>query len=122
MVHSILQHLVSNAVKHTPNEGKIIVNAKKLDDMILVRVKDNGTGMSKEIQEKIFKPQVANISKIVNENKGAGIGLLLVKGFVEKIGGEVCFESTENKGSTFCFTLPVEKKSEPTKVELEESA
>jgi len=122
MVHSILQNLVSNAVKHTPNEGKIIVNAKKLDDMILVRVKDNGTGMSKEIQEKIFKPQVANISKIVNDYKGAGIGLLLVKGFVEKIGGEVCFESAENEGSSFYFTLPLEKKSEPLKVDLEESA
>jgi two-component system CheB/CheR fusion protein len=65
---------------------------------------------------------VANISKIVNDYKRAGIGLLLVKGFVEKIGGEVCFESTDNKGSTFYFTLPVEKKSEPIKVELEESA
>ena len=90
--------------------------------MILVRVKDNGMGMSKEIQEKIFKPQVANISKIVNDYKGAGIGLLLVKCFVEKNGGEVCFESTENKGSTFYFTLSVEKKSEPIKVELEDSA
>ena len=89
--------------------------------MILVSVKDNGTGMSKEIQEKIFKAQVANISKIVNDYKGAGIGLLLVKGFVEKNGGEVCFESAENEGSFFYFTLPVEKKSEPMKVELGES-
>ena len=67
-----------------------------------------GIGMSKEIQEKLFTPQMSSLSKARKENKGAGIGLLLVKGFLEKNDGEIWVESVEGVGSTFYFTLPIE--------------
>lgn len=51
------------------------------------------------------------------EDKGAGIGLLLVKGFVEKNGGEICAESIEGQGTTFYFTLPKGEKSEKQVIE-----
>ncbi|MFE3849173.1 ATP-binding protein [Flavobacterium sp. LB3P45] len=109
MLLSIIQNIVSNAIKHSLPGGKITVTAKTQDDKIIVRIKDSGIGMSKEIQEKLFTPQMNILSKARLENKGAGIGLLLVKGFLEKNGGEIWVESLVGEGSSFYFTLPMEK-------------
>ena len=109
MLLSILQNIVSNAIKHTHQGGKIIVSAKRKEDKIIVEIKDSGVGMSKEIMAKLFTPQLKVLSSARKENKGAGIGLLLVKGFLEKNGGEIWVESIEGEGSSFYFTLPIEK-------------
>ena len=106
---SVIQNIVSNAIKHTGPGGKIMVTAKRKEDKIIVQIKDTGIGMSKEIQEKLFKPQMSTLAATRKENKGAGIGLLLVKGFLEKNDGEIWVESIEGEGSSFYFTLPVEK-------------
>ena len=109
MLISIIQNIVSNAIKHTHKGGTITVSAKSKDDKIIIRVKDTGVGMSKEIIEKLFTPQMKTLSETRKINKGAGIGLLLVKGFLEKNGGEIWVESIEGDGSSFYFTLPIEK-------------
>ncbi len=109
MLLSILQNIVSNAIKHSRPGGKITVSAKRKEDKIIVEIKDSGVGMSKEIQAKLFTPQLKVLSSARQENKGAGIGLLLVKGFLEKNGGEIWVESIEGEGSSFYFTLPIEK-------------
>jgi PAS domain S-box-containing protein len=109
MLISIIQNIVSNAIKHTEKGGSITVSAKSKEDKIIVQVKDTGIGMSKEIMDKLFTPQMKTLSETRKENKGAGIGLLLVKGFLEKNGGEIWVESIEGEGSTFYFTLPIEK-------------
>ncbi len=109
MLISIIQNIVSNAIKHTEKGGTITVSAKSKENKIIVQVKDTGVGMSKEIMEKLFKPQLKTLSETRKRNKGAGIGLLLVKGFLEKNGGEIWVESIEGEGSTFYFTLPIEK-------------
>lgn len=109
MLISIIQNIVSNAIKHTEKGGTITVSAKSQDDKIIVQVKDTGIGMSKEIIEKLFTPQMKTLSETRKKNKGAGIGLLLVKGFLEKNGGEIWVESIEGEGSSFYFTLPMEK-------------
>ena len=106
MLISIIQNIVSNAIKHTGEGGTITVSAKSQDDKIIVQVKDTGVGMSKEIMENLFTPQMKTLSETRKKNKGAGIGLLLVKGFLEKNGGEIWVESIEGKGSSFYFTLP----------------
>ena len=125
MLLSILQNIVSNAIKHSHPEGKISVLAKKGDDKIIVEIKDSGIGMSKEIQDKLFAPQIKSLSKAVEENKGAGIGLLLVKGFLERNDGEIWVESVPGEGSSFYFTLPMdktlEKKPKLEKTEVNES-
>ncbi len=109
MLISIIQNIVSNAIKHTEKGGTITVSAKSKDDKIIVQVKDTGIGMSKEIMGKLFTPQMKTLSEARKKNKGAGIGLLLVKGFLEKNDGEIWVESIEGEGSTFYFTLPIDK-------------
>ncbi|WP_395058161.1 ATP-binding protein [Flavobacterium sp.] len=109
MLISIIQNIVSNAIKHTEKGGMITVSAKNLEDKIIIQVKDTGIGMSKEIMNKLFTPQMKTLSETRKKDKGAGIGLLLVKGFLEKNGGEIWVESIEGEGSSFYFTLPIEK-------------
>lgn len=109
MLISIVQNIVSNAIKHTEKGGIITISAKSNDNRIIVQVKDTGVGMSKEIMEKLFTPQMKTLSEIRKKGKGAGIGLLLVKGFLEKNGGEIWVESIEGEGSSFYFTLPINK-------------
>lgn len=126
MLLSVIQNIVSNAIKHSLPGGKITVSAKTKEDKIIVQIKDSGIGMSKEIQGKLFTPQMNILSKARIENKGAGIGLLLVKGFLEKNGGEIWVESIEGEGSSFYFTLPMGKPlykiDSADKIEFDESA
>ncbi|MFV8340951.1 ATP-binding protein [Flavobacterium sp. XS2P39] len=125
MLLSVIQNIVSNAIKHSLPGGEIMVSAKAKDDKIIVQIKDSGIGMSKEIQDKLFTPQMNILSKARVENKGAGIGLLLVKGFLEKNGGEIWVESIEGEGSSFYFTLPIEKPNKidsADKIEFDEHA
>lgn len=112
MLLSVLQNIVSNAIKHSSKGGSITVTSTRKEDKIIIKIKDTGIGMSKEIKEKLFTPQMNSLSKARKENKGAGIGLLLVKGFLEKNGGEIWVESIENEGSSFYFTLPIDKPEE----------
>lgn len=109
MLLSIIQNIVSNALKHTEKGGEIKISAKIEPDKIIVQVKDTGVGMSKEIIEKLFTPQMKTLTETRKQHKGAGIGLLLVKGFLEKNGGEIWVESIEGEGSSFYFTLPIEE-------------
>jgi signal transduction histidine kinase len=106
MLLSILQNIVSNSIKHTPSGGNITVLAKSNNEKIIIEIKDTGIGMSKEIMGKLFTPQMVSLSNARKENKGAGIGLLLAKGFLEKNGGEIWAESVEGAGSSFYFSLP----------------
>lgn len=126
MLLSVLQNIVSNAIKHSNPDGKITVSAKIKEDKIIVEIKDNGIGMSKEIKEKLFTPQMKILTSAREKNKGAGIGLLLVKGFLEKNDGEIWVESTEGVGSSFYFTLPMNeplvKIDSADKIEFDESA
>ncbi|WP_194778288.1 PAS domain-containing sensor histidine kinase [Pararhodonellum marinum] len=108
MLISIFQNIVSNAIKHSKKGGTITVSAKRKDDKIVVEVKDTGAGMTKEILKNLFTPKMKTLSEARKKNKGAGIGLLLVKGFLEKNGGEIWVESIKGEGSSFYFTLPTE--------------
>lgn len=110
MLLSILQNLVSNAIKHTPADGEITVSAMRDGDKIITEVKDTGIGMSKELTEKLFTPQMNSLLNPRKKNKGGGIGLLLVKEFLDKNSGEIWVKSEEGKGSSFYFSLTAVKE------------
>ncbi|MBF0288471.1 MAG: PAS domain S-box protein [SAR324 cluster bacterium] len=83
--------------------GKLIVSALAEDEQIIIRVQDNGCGISKETQNKIFEPFFT--TKTVG--KGTGLGLSIVFGIIEKHKGNISLESIEGEGSTFTITLPI---------------
>lgn len=112
MLISIIQNLVSNSIKFTGSGGKITVSASSHDSKITVQVHDTGIGMSADQLSKLFTPQVKTLSQARKEEKGAGIGLLLVKNFLEKNRGEIWVKSTKGKGSSFFFTLPVNEETQ----------
>lgn len=107
MLLSILQNLISNSIKYIPHGGIIIVSAKRNEDKYRIEVKDTGTGMTNETKEKLFNVNVSELTKARKDKKSAGIGLLIVKSFVEKNGGEIFVDSIEGEGSSFYFTLPM---------------
>lgn len=109
MLLSILQNIISNAIKSSVSTGTITVSAVKKDYKIIITIRDSGIGMSKNELNKLFKPQISELTKEREEKKGAGIGLLLVKGFIEKNGGEIWVDSVEGEGSSFYFSLPAYK-------------
>jgi two-component system CheB/CheR fusion protein len=115
MLLSILQNIVSNAIKHSVKGGKISITAKRKEDKMIIEVKDTGIGMTNEIIKKLFTPQLSALALARKEDKGAGIGLLLVKGFLERNSGEIWVESVEGEGSSFYFTLPIDKTPEGAK-------
>jgi len=107
MINTVLRNLISNAVKFTRKDGKIIVNAKSIENgMIELSVSDNGVGILEKNLNRLFKVGEKVGSKGTDNEPSTGLGLLLCKEFVEKHGGIIWVESKENVGSTFYFTLP----------------
>jgi two-component system CheB/CheR fusion protein len=105
MLLSILQNIISNAIKYTPSGGRITVTAKNTGDKVEIEITDTGMGMSKELTEILFTPQMSSLLHPREKNKGGGIGLLLVKDSLDKNNGEIWVESEEGKGTTVYFTL-----------------
>jgi signal transduction histidine kinase len=104
----ILYNLVSNAIKFTPARGKVIISGCKKDGVLEIKVSDNGIGLSKESHEKIFMPFTQADSSAARGYGGAGLGLYIVRNFVDLHGGKIWVDSEVGKGSTFTFTLPAE--------------
>jgi signal transduction histidine kinase/ligand-binding sensor domain-containing protein len=110
MLSTILRNLLSNAVKFTPDKGQISIDSKHINDMIEVSITDNGVGISKENQNKLFIPDNNITTKGTNNESGTGLGLGLVYEFVIMNGGKIWVKSEIGKGTTFYFTLVVNKK------------
>ncbi|GAB4123365.1 MAG: hypothetical protein OHK0045_23650 [Raineya sp.] len=106
MINFTLRNLLSNAIKFTHEGGEVNVSAKSRGkSMVLISVKDTGVGMSQELLEKIFLPEV-HISMLgTNNEKGSGFGLMMCKDFVQKNEGKIYIESEEGKGTSVHFTL-----------------
>jgi len=106
-IETILFNLLSNATKFTNAKGKITVNIFDKGDYIIISVKDSGTGITDENKQKIFRRFMQIGDTLCRENEGSGIGLSLVKSFVEMHGGEITIESIYGEGSNFIIKLPV---------------
>ncbi|AKB28597.1 Sensory transduction histidine kinase [Methanosarcina siciliae T4/M] len=109
MFKQILYNLVSNAIKFTPSNGKVCVKADIINDELSVSVIDNGIGISSENQKLLFEPFQQIASSLSCEYKGTGLGLAIVKKVVKIHDGNINVQSEIGKGSTFIFTLPLDK-------------
>ncbi len=107
MLSAVFRNLITNAIKFTPKDGTINVEAKRKADHVEVSISDTGVGMEKETIEKLFKIETSFTSRGTENEKGTGLGLLLCKEFVEKHGGTIWVNSEKGKGSTFTFSIPV---------------
>jgi len=106
MFHVILRNLTTNALKFTSSGGEVTLTSELKDNMLIIAVKDTGTGMSAQVQEKLFKLSESNSSYGTNGEKGTGLGLILCADFVKTIGGKIWLTSEERKGTTFYFSIP----------------
>lgn len=131
-IRQVVFNLLGNAFKFTPDGGSVRISARKIEvakmgsyelveknvtsqplnfsnsdrDFIEISVEDTGIGMSKEEQERLFRPFEQIQNTLTRKYEGAGLGLHLSKRFVEMLGGRIWVESEKGKGSKFTFTLP----------------
>jgi len=108
LLRSIFQNLITNSIKFTPKGGKITITASnKNESFIEVSIKDTGMGMPEEVSSKLFSDESVIAKPGADSAKTKGLGLILVKDFVEKHQGKIWVESEPGKGTTIYFTLPV---------------
>jgi PAS domain S-box-containing protein len=101
----ILQNLLTNAVKYTPENGTVELLIEKTIDGISISVKDSGYGIPENAKGKIFTKLFRADNVLKKEPSGTGLGLYLLKTLVDKLGGKVWFESKEGSGTSFYVTL-----------------
>jgi signal transduction histidine kinase len=112
MIERVFQNLIDNAIKFTPEGGTILVQLKKEQNNIKIKISDSGVGISKDEIEHIYDRFNQGSEK---KSKGLGLGLAIVKKILEVHGVDINTTSTPNKGTTFSFDIPV-YKSERAKV------
>jgi len=116
-ISQIVLNLISNAIKFTPKDGLISYSADYKDNSLVLTISDNGIGMSKEVQDKIFKPFEQADGSTTRQYGGTGLGLTITQSLVELMNGTIELESEVDVGTSFIVTLPIQKLYE---VKLEE--
>ncbi len=109
-IRRVAQNILLNSIKYTPKGGHVDVVIKKNSGDIICSISDNGVGIPADQQNRIFSRfyRATNVSRI--EPDGTGLGLFIAKALVEAHKGKIWFESAEDKGTTFYFSLPFGKK------------
>ena len=112
-IGQVITNLISNAIKYSPNSSKIIVQSSVDKDHVKLCVKDFGIGIPSDDQSKIFN----RFYRVHGKNKhstfpGLGLGLYISSRIIKKHSGIIEFDSVEEQGSTFCFTLPKKQSTE----------
>lgn len=106
-IRQALDNLISNAIKYSNNNSKVEIICKKQDKNILFSVKDYGIGIPKNQQKRIYEKFFRADNAVSQQTDGNGLGLYIAKTLIEAHGGSMGFESEENKGTTFYFSLPL---------------
>lgn len=110
MMQLILRNIIGNAIKFTPNGGKIGIQSTIDGDNCVIAIRDNGIGISQEKQQLIFSLNVESTFGTNNE-KGVGLGLLLCMDFIRAQNGRIWFESESGNGTSFYISIPRFDKS-----------
>lgn len=108
MLQRAINNLVDNAIKYTPDGGKIHVSVTRADNKIMVAVQDTGLGISAQNQRLLFERHARIFRQEHKRIKGTGLGLFIVRSVAKRHGGDAWVESEEGKGSTFLISIPLE--------------
>lgn len=103
----VLDNLLSNALKYTPENGHVELSADIIEDQLVIRITDNGMGIPAAALPHLFERFYRVQYKDYMNNEGTGLGLSIVKAIVEQHGGKIWVESEEGSGSIFSITLPL---------------
>jgi two-component system, OmpR family, phosphate regulon sensor histidine kinase PhoR len=106
-IERVLSHLLSNAIRYSPQGGDIEAAVTLKDARVVVSVKDGGIGIARRKQRRIFERFYRAHAGTAHDYSGLGIGLYVSREIIKEHGGEMWFESEEGKGSTFYFSLPL---------------
>lgn len=109
MMNSLLQNLMSNALKFTANGGHVYLSAYEVDQQVYISVRDTGVGMTEKQIEKFLSRKPAKSSKGTEGEQGAGLGLILCRQFAEKNNGVISLASELRQGTTFTLMMPALK-------------
>ncbi|MAG44836.1 hypothetical protein CL633_03025 [bacterium] len=112
LIQIVLQNLLSNAVKYTKKNGeiKIQILKQKLKKRIFIKIKDNGCGIPKSQQNKIFSKFFRSYNAKKQDTTGTGLGLYIAKSIIYYLNGNIWFKSKHKKGTIFYITLPINLK------------
>jgi signal transduction histidine kinase len=110
-IGQVITNLLTNAMKYAPRTDRILVKIEADADKITLRVQDFGPGIPKEFQAKIFDPFYRVERKEQKGTSGLGLGLHIAEEIIRRHKGEIWIESEEGKGTTFCFTLPLNREA-----------
>lgn len=110
-LNQVLTNLIANAIHYTPQGGEIEVQVYPVEGAVRVDVRDTGIGIDSEDMGHLFERFYRSDHPLVQERRGSGLGLSIVKMFVEMHGGRIWVESGPGEGSTFTFILPVPVRS-----------
>jgi signal transduction histidine kinase len=108
-LEQVVLNLLTNAIKFTPKGGNITLRARREDSSLLIEVQDDGIGIAKDAQPRLFKPY-SRLSADRQSHPGLGLGLALSKQVVELHGGKIWVDSEPGQGSTFAFSLPLDAR------------
>ena len=118
-ITQVVVNLINNAIKFTNIGGTIDVELSDNTDSATFKIKDNGIGIGKDDQERIFKPFEQVDSGNAQKSEGSGLGLTICNGIITQHGGKLWVESELGKGTTFQFTIPYNNKIKEEQVKLD---
>lgn len=121
MMDLILENLLSNAIKYTPEGGKVTLSASIEGKTAQILVSDTGIGIPKAEIKNIFKSFFRASNAVNSQEMGSGLGLMLTRQLVKKLGGKLTFVSEEGKGTTFHVVLPLGNSAASSTQPVEEA-
>lgn len=107
LIRIVLQNLLTNAIKYTPESGNIFLMIFVKDEKLVISIRDEGFGIPLNEQDKIFNKLFRATNVKEKETDGTGLGLYIVKSILDNSGGSISFDSKEDKGSTFTVSIPI---------------
>jgi len=103
---SVLQNFIANAIKFTRRKGAIVISAEKSEGNVIVSVRDNGVGIKPDMVEKLFRLDAQTTTAGTENEAGTGLGLIICKEMIERLGGYIEIQSKVNEGTAVIFSIP----------------